>query len=276
MNLRVNRPTPEQLALLRPLERFWFTVIDWLLRYFMAPLILWNRINMVHFAKLMNGPRWRTHGLEHLEALTDQDRLVIASNHRSFFDFYVIGPILYTQTRLSKRILFPVRSPFFYDSWIGGLVNGWMSGFFMFPPILRDPKRRAFNTYALQRISDELKHPGQLIGMHPEGTRGKGPDPYSFLRAQPGVGAIVLSSADTRILPVFVIGLSNSMKTEFGRTWFSKEDHPIDVLFGPVIDVEELRVQGNRLSLQIEVAHRTMTAIGELAEQHRASTLGEE
>mgnify|MGYP001480307136 CR=1 FL=1 len=34
--------------------------------------------------------------------------------------------------------------------------------------------------------------PGTVVGLHPEGTRGKGPDPYTFLPAQPGVGKLAL------------------------------------------------------------------------------------
>ena len=90
--------------------------------------------------------------MEHLADLGPEDCLIFVSNHRSFFDFYVIGPILYTRTRLAKTILFPVRSPFFYDSVVGGVVNGIMSGFFMFPPIMRGKEKRGFNAYALDRM----------------------------------------------------------------------------------------------------------------------------
>ncbi len=264
------RPTTEQLSLLHPLERFWYHVADFGLRRLKGLLILWNRLNMVHFAKLMNGRRWQIHGQEHLDGLTNQDRLVVVANHRSFFDFYVIGTVLYTQTQLSKHILFPVRSEFFYDSWLGGLINFWMAGFFMFPPILRDKSRRDFNTYALERMAAELERPGQLIGVHPEGTRGKSDDPYTFLQTQPGVGRIVLAAPGARVLPVFVLGISNSMKTEFGRTWFEHIEHPIHVHFGAPIEFDDLRAKGRRMSVAMAAAHRAMDGVKVLAEHHRA------
>jgi 1-acyl-sn-glycerol-3-phosphate acyltransferase len=264
------QPTAEQLAQLRPMERFWFRIADFCLRRLMWLLILWNRLNMVNFAKVMNSRRWVVHGAEHLERLTNQDKLIVVANHRSFFDFYVAGTILFTQKHLSYRILFPVRSPFFYDFWAGGLINLWMAGFFMFPPIMRSKERRDFNKYALDRMVAELERPGQMIGIHPEGTRNKGDDPYTFLKTQPGLGQIVLAAPDTRVLPVFITGLSNNMMTEFKRTWFSRGKHPIDVHYGAPIEFDDLRAKGQRMTVAMQAAHRAMDGVKELAEDHRA------
>jgi len=264
------QPTPEQLAQLKPLERFWFRVADFCLRRLKGFLIVWNHFNMVQGCRLINGRRWVVHGAEHLERLTKKDSLIVVANHRSFFDFYAIGAMLWSRTRLSKHILFPVRSPFFYDSWLGGLVNGWMSGFYMFPPIIRTKDRRGFNKYALDRMVAELQRPGQILGIHPEGTRGKGDDPYVFLKTQPGVGRIVLAAPDVRVLPVFILGLSNSMKTEFKRTWFSKESHPIHIHFGPPLEFDDLREKGQRMSVAMLAARRAMDGVAALGERHRA------
>lgn len=264
------QPTAEQLQNIPKIERFWFRVVDFLLRNARPLLILWNRFFMVHFSWILTGPRIRRWGMEHLEALGPTDCVIFVANHRSFFDFYIIGPILYTRTKLTKRILFPVRSPFFYDTWLGGVVNGIMSGFFMFPPIMREKEKRAFNNYALDRMVAELDGPGMLLGVHPEGTRNKGDDPYSFLRPQPGVGTILAKSTHTKAVPVFVYGLTNSMGTEFSRTWFKRGKSPsIDVVFGPPIDFEDLRQQGTRLAIQMQMAKRCMAAVGELADHHR-------
>ena len=264
------RPTPEQLQNVPPIERFWFAIADGLLRTARPLLILWNRLFMVHFSWLLTGPRVHRWGMEHLADLGPEDCLIFVSNHRSFFDFYVIGPILYTRTRLAKTILFPVRSPFFYDSVVGGVVNGIMSGFFMFPPIMRGKEKRSFNAYALDRMVAELERPGMLLGIHPEGTRNKDPDPYTFLRAQPGVGTILARSAHTRVVPVFITGLSNSFGEEFRRTWGKQRaDFPIDVVFGAPIRFDDLREKGNRLAVHMEMTQRSMDAVVALAEHHR-------
>jgi 1-acyl-sn-glycerol-3-phosphate acyltransferase len=271
------QPTPEQLQSLAPVVRFWFGVADFFLRFLRPMCIVWNQIVMVHFSWLMTGPRVRRWGMEHLDELGPQDCIIFVANHRSFFDFYVIGPVLYTRTRLSKRILFPVRSPFFYDSWFGGIVNAIMSAFFMFPPIMRGKENRAFNAYALDRMVAELERPGTLLGVHPEGTRCKDEDPYAFLRPQPGVGTILSRSPHTRVIPVFVTGLSNSMGTEFSRTWSrSRGDFPIDVMFGAPLAFEALRAKGSRLSIQMQMAMESMDAVATLAAVHKKTIIGEE
>ena len=57
---------------------------------------------------------------------------------------------------------------------------------------------------------------GRLIGFHPEGTRNKSEDPYSFLDAQPGIGRLILE-ARPQLVPVFIAGLSNSLGHELGQ-----------------------------------------------------------
>ena len=264
------QPSREQLACLDPLERFWFRVTDFALRRLRPISILWNRIFMVHFSFLMTGPRVHRYGLEHLQGLGPTDRIIVVSNHRSFFDFYVIGPILYTASNLSKHILFAVRSTFFFDSIFGGILNGIMSGFFMFPPVMRQSSKRIFNSYALDRMTAEMERPGQQLGIHPEGTRGQSESPYELLRPQPGVGAILIRSPEARVLPVFITGISNSMVAEFKRTWFGpRKDHPIQVLFGPVVSFEDLREKGDRIAVHMQAAQRSMDAVAVLADQHR-------
>ena len=46
--------------------------------------------------------------------------------------------------------------------------------------------------------------------MHPEGTRGKGPDPYELLPAQPGVGKLALVGKPV-VIPAFILGLGNDI-----------------------------------------------------------------
>jgi 1-acyl-sn-glycerol-3-phosphate acyltransferase len=264
------QPTTEQLQVLTGIERFWFRVANFVLRYLRPLSIVWNQIFMVHFSWIMTGRRVRRWGMEHTEVLGPDSCVIVVANHRSFFDFYVIGPILYTQTNLSKHILFPVRAPFFYDKWIGGIVNGIMSGFFMFPPVMRAKEKRTYNNYALQRMVEELERPGQQLGIHPEGTRGKGDDPYTFLRTQPGVGKILSKSKHTVVLPVFITGLTNNMVEEIRRNWLGTPSaHPIDVVFGPVVHFDDLRVGGDRLAIQMRIAQRCMDAVGDLANWHK-------
>ena len=54
------------------------------------------------------------------------------------------------------------------------------------------PSGARSTTTALEKMVEIVKQPGNVLGMHPEGTRGKGDDPYTFLPAQPGVGKLAL------------------------------------------------------------------------------------
>ena len=107
---------------------------------------------------------------------------MLVSNHRSFFDQYAMllacymGPVPW-----AKRLFFPVRSNFFYDQPLGIVVNAAVAGGAMYPPIYRQAERRALNDEALDKMVEILRKPGNVLGMHPEGTRGKGADPYKFL-----------------------------------------------------------------------------------------------
>ena len=75
----------------------------------------------------------RVHGLERLPAWDPAGSVVLVANHRSFFDLYVTTAELVARG-LPHRILFPVRSSFFYDHPLGPAVNGLMSFFAMYPP----------------------------------------------------------------------------------------------------------------------------------------------
>ena len=114
------------------------------------------------------------------------------------------------------------------------------------------------------------------MGIHPEGTRGKGDDPYNLLRPQPGVGIILSRSTHSHAVPIFITGLSNKMAEEFKKTWFRPRDtHPIDVWFGRPLDLSELRKKGERLAVQMEIAKTVMGGIEALATAHKAEAARE-
>ena len=142
-------------------------------------------------------------GLDDIMALRPDTGVMLVSNHRSFFDQYVMllgcymGPVPW-----SKRLFFPVRSNFFYDQPLGVVVNAAVAGGAMYPPIYRQSERRALNDDALDRMVDLVRQRGNVLGMHPEGTRGKGDNPYKFLPAQPGVGKLALL-AQPMVIPAF-------------------------------------------------------------------------
>jgi 1-acyl-sn-glycerol-3-phosphate acyltransferase len=183
-------------------------------RFLRGVSYLWVRAGLAN--------RMLVEGLDDLMALHPETGVMLVSNHRSFFDQYAMllacymGPVHW-----SKRLFFPVRSNFFYDQPLGIVVNAAIAGGAMYPPIYRQSERRALNDEALDKMVDILRRPGNVLGMHPEGTRGKGEDPYAFLPAQPGVGKLALV-AQPVVIPAFNLGLGNNI-VEDVKLNFSKE-----------------------------------------------------
>lgn len=267
----MTRPTREQLALLRPTERISFELADFVNENLQGAQARWNAAFMGALIWSAGGRRLHVYGLERLAKRGKSARLLLMANHRSFFDFYVITAILFWKTNLSRRILFPVRSSFFYDHPAGPVINAAMSAMAMFPPIVRDRQRAAFNRYSLQRCLEELEKPGTIMGVHPEGTRNKSDDPYSFLKAQPGAGKMALETT-APVVPIFIHGLTNALPSEWRRNWLHKpEEHPIDVIFGEDVELDDLRALGSRPATQKRAADRCLDAIRALAATHRNS-----
>ena len=269
---RVRRPTPEQLAPLTRFERASFRIADVLAAPSLTPLSAnWNSVVMGALIYSCGSRRFNIHGLDNLAHYGKKDSILLVANHRSFFDFFTITALLYWRTKLTKRIFFPVRQSFFYDHPLGPAVNFAMSGMRMFPPVMRDKDKRAFNNYSVARCIEELDRPdiGTVLGIHPEGTRNKGTDPYAFLPAQPGAGRIALGSQRAHVIPVFVLGMGQSITGEWRRNWLEPDDHPVDVYFGAPLDFTDLRPKANMLTAQKRAADRCLDAIKVLADLQR-------
>jgi len=215
--------------------------------------------------------RMLVEGLEDIMALRPDTGVMLVSNHRSFFDQYAMllacymGPVHW-----AKHLFFPVRSNFFYDQPLGIVVNTAIAGGAMYPPIYRQAERRALNDDALDRMVEILKKPGNVLGMHPEGTRGKGPDPYKFLPAQPGVGKLALVGRPM-IVPAFTHGLGNNIvqdiKWNFGKE--ARRDHAVITVFGPPVQYDDLLAEKPRPTLYKKCADRLMADVGKLMRRER-------
>ncbi len=210
-------------------------------------------------------------GLDGLLEVSPPGGILLVSNHRSFFDQYVLlcsvymGPVPW-----AKRLYFPVRSNFFYDHPAGLLVNLAVSGAAMYPPVYREAERRALNDEALDEISAFLQEPGSIVGIHPEGTRGKGEDPYKFLPAQPGVGKMALTARPT-VIPLFINGLSNDLVGDVRRGFqpAARRSAPIIAVFGKPLDYSEFTGEKPRPTLYKRCSDFFMKEIGKLGEREK-------
>ena len=211
--------------------------------------------------------RMLVEGLDDLMALRPDTGVMLVSNHRSFFDQYAMllacsmGPVPW-----ANLLYFPVRSNLFYDQPLGIVVNAAVAAGAMYPPIFRQSERRALNDDALDRMVAIVRARGNVLGMHPEGTRGKGPDPYTFLPAQPGVGKLALI-ARPLVIPAFILGLGNNALDDI-RANFTRDargSRAIVTVFGPPVDYADLCVEKPRPTLYKKCADRFMAAVAKLA-----------
>lgn len=229
----------------------------------------------VRYLQRVIGSTWIHHFTKHLRHVFGMERLprfdktksfIIVSNHRSFFDLYVVTGHL-VRLGLKHRIVFPVRASFFYDSRIGLFVNGVMSFFAMYPPIFRDRRKAVLNPASLEELAWLLRRGGMLAGLHPEGTRNLSEDPYTFLPAQRGVGKII-HAAQTTVIPVFINGLINDLPRQIGSN-FDGTGRRIVVVFGSPMDFGDLLDAPSSPKVHQAIADRTLEAIAELGREER-------
>lgn len=204
------------------------------------------------------------HGLEIPKGLAPTRGVILISNHRSFFDMYVASAVLYRHARFMRRIYFPVRANTWFTHPLGLLVNLVLSGGAMWPPVFRDDRRFRLNPVGIAQMTHALDQPGAVLGIHPEGTRGKGPDPYEIQPARPGVGHLVKAAdPETLILPFFVIGLSNDVVHEVRRNFKppGRRGPPVRITFGEAVRAGSL----DREAGAQEIAEALLDRVRDLA-----------
>jgi 1-acyl-sn-glycerol-3-phosphate acyltransferase len=268
-------PAAEEMAALSPFERFAFRLTwrmnrgGWKRFWTLCQRVLGAGWIHVSTYNLM-----RVSGLEHVEAASRERPLLLVANHRSFFDMYVVSTVLFRHTRWRKQLFFPVRGRFFYDSFGGLFVNLLMGWWSMFPPFFAggdNPKldKREFDKFSMRLLASLCRDgAGNVIGFHPEGTRNKGADPYSYLRPQPGVGKLI-KDARPQVVPVFIAGLGNDLPKQVLGNWRGGE--PVRVHFGPALDFSDFYERRDSVRTYKEIADFCMSKIAELGERDRAA-----
>lgn len=209
----------------------------------------------------------RVVGLSRLPPLEDGSSIIVVSNHRSFFDLYVLTAEL-MRRGMKKRIIFMVRSAFFYDSLLGLFVNFFMSFLSMYPPVFRERTKQSLNTLALEELSWLLARGGMFAGLHPEGTRKKDDDPYTFLPAKPGVGRIIQASL-VPVIPVFINGLGNDLVKQV-RGNFNRRGDPIAIVLGKPIDFGDLLEQESCVRTHRAISEKCIEAISLLGQEEKS------
>jgi 1-acyl-sn-glycerol-3-phosphate acyltransferase len=261
-------PGPAELATLGGVERFIFRVARGMNRGRVT--VFWNwyqRTVTAPLIELIVRKRLHVHGIAHAAAASLERPILLAANHRSFFDMYVVSSVLLVRTAGTRHLFFPVRGRFFYTSPLAIPLHA-LAGWSMFPPIFHEAGRRAFNHYSM-RLLAALCHTGRghVIGIHPEGGRNLGPDPYSYLRPQSGVGRLIYDAAP-QVVPVFIAGLGNSLANEIAANWRGGE--AVRVHFGEVLDLRQYAAKPPQARTYREITDLVMRKIAELGEEDRA------
>lgn len=262
-------PSEEQLTQLSPFERRAFQLVDFVNRNEKTKKASQAFLSTVGARWVYLCSRNLTHiiGLDNVRNLNPPRGLLLASNHRSFFDQYVIACYLYQTSRLLERTYFPVRADFFYQRPAGVFVSLVMSGLAMYPPIFRESKKRSFNDFSLEKLVEILEDKGSVVGMHPEGTRNRGKDPYKLLRAQPGIGKLIYDARPS-VLPIFINGLTNHFYGQ-ARSNFNGQGKPVIIVFGKELDLSEFYELPSKLRTHKEMADRVRQEIVLLGERER-------
>ncbi len=264
-------PLPEEISVLNTTERFAFRLTHrmnlgvWKIIWTFCQRhigSLWIKIGTYN---LMN-----VFGIENVENSDSKRPLLLVANHRSFFDMYVVSSVIFRQTKRPVKLFFPVRGKFFYNNpvgWFVNLVMGWWS---MYPPFFRESKesgKREFDKYSLRRLIQICAEgEANMIGFHPEGKRNLNDNPYDFVKAQPGVGKIIME-AKPQVIPIFIAGLGNDLPKQIMGNWTGGEK--VRVWFGEQIDLSEFYEQRNSLRTHKKIADFLMEKIRELGEKDR-------
>lgn len=266
----MRRPTEQELRLLSLTERVCFEIADSVNR---RPLLK----RAAHLFQDTVGQTWvhyatrrlvHTAGLDRLQALRPDRGVFLVCNHRSFFDFYCISSVMLRACRWVRGIYFPVRSNFFYEGPAGVVVNALIAGWAMYPPVLRAPGKRGFNAYTLDAVDALLRVPANVVGYHPEGRRGTGPDPYELLPASVGTGAIVYRARPV-VVPVFTLGLINSLPRQIAGN-FTGGGEAVTMVFGEPLDLERFYAMPAEPETYKAIAEHIRDAIIALSVEERA------
>jgi 1-acyl-sn-glycerol-3-phosphate acyltransferase len=258
---------PEEL--LSPLERWQLRVIrESFERPGLSKVIQWCQAHIgQRWISLVTKNLHHVHHLDRVPRFTANESFIVVANHRSFFDLYVVISTL-VREGFPQRILFPVRSNFFYDHPLGFVVNGAMSFFAMYPPIFRDKKKAGLNISGLEDAAALLRAGGHLVGFHPEGTRNR-EDPYNLLPMRSGVGRLI-HSARVPVIPVFTNGLRVDNLPLQIKGNFDGTGTDIHTVFGAPIEFGALLDQPGNQSTFKQIANRVGKDLKALAAEERS------
>ncbi len=261
-------PGEPPLAALAPFERLAVRAARRMNHGHWLRLWCWCQRNIgARWIALLTEPLFEVHGLEHVLATSRERPLLVAANHRTFFDLYILSTLLFRRTPGWRSIHFPVRGRFFYQNPAGVAINLLVAQWAMYPPFFHTSSKRRFDQWALEELAELCREgPGRLIGFHPEGTRNQAADPWALLPPQAGIGRLIYQSRPA-VIPVFIGGLTQNLGEILRRRWQNGER--IRIRFGAPVEYGEFLTRPAAGATYRSVAAVVMGRIAELARLDR-------
>jgi 1-acyl-sn-glycerol-3-phosphate acyltransferase len=137
---------------------------------------------------------WLHPKVEGADLVPLEGRLIVASNHLSFIDSFLIPLAV-----LPRRVTTLTKAEYFERPGIKGAFYRWFFAGMGYVPIRRGTGRAALD--ALDQAKEIVASERAFL-LYPEGTRS---DDGRLYRGRPGIGAIVLGTGAT-VLPIGIVG----------------------------------------------------------------------
>jgi glycerol-3-phosphate dehydrogenase (NAD(P)+) len=184
--------------------------VYWIVRAILQPaLTLWFRVGRF--------------GREHVPS---EGGVILAANHKSFLDPFVIGCCL------RRPVYFVAKRELFDRRWQGWLLNA-LGAF---------PVRRGESDEQMMETAKEIVARGDVVVIFPEGTRIRNPDELG--RAKRGVGRLVLETG-APVVPIAVTG------TDRARRGLRIHPVKVRVRFGPALRYPSVESATPRLAARV-------------------------
>lgn len=175
-------------------------------------------------------------GHEHIPA---EGGVLLCCNHISNLDPPLLG------SSMKRKVSYMAKEELFKIPVLSFLIRS----FGAFPV-----KRGASDRQALKKSLTLLKE-GKVLGIFPEGTRSKTGE---LGKAFSGVGLFALKE-DSTVIPAAIVGPYGLFR-------------PIKVVFGPPIDMSDLKQEKTNSDLMKEATDRIMEHIASLLQEHRKAS----
>jgi 1-acyl-sn-glycerol-3-phosphate acyltransferase len=260
---------PDVVACLAPIERLHFNVA---LRMNREPIkgfwTLCQRYLGAIAIRLVTRNVVRDFGFEHVRRAYEQGSVLLVANHRSYFDMFIVSSLLHRRLEGRKRLYFPIHGTYYYQSIAGMALNQVFAFWSMFPPLFARASRAPSDRYALELLTELCAQGrGTVLGIHPEGGRNTNPDPYSYMRFQPGAGRIIYAARPV-VIPTFIVGLDNHVGRQVLRNWRGGE--AVRVRFGEPVDLAAFYALPAKGGTYKQITDEVMARVKALGEEDRA------